>query len=430
MAQPTITPLAPAEAVAALTARGLRLDPSFGWQEAWQADHAAMFTVAKSAGFDILKDIHDGLLKALAEGTTFEQFAKNLRPTLEAKGWWGRKEVVDPATGEVQVRTLGSTQRLRTIFDTNMRVSYAAGHWEQFERNRRSRPVLRYVAILDGRVRPAHRARHNLTLPIDDPYWDTWAPPCGWGCRCTLQSLSLRDVERMKGELKFTPPPETTRTFTNKRTGEFVKVPDGIDPGWAYNPGKVGWQASTVAGKLPAAPPVMAAAATADPSWPAAKLADEFGPWLDAASSKRPVAQSPWTVGALDRPVLDALDHHGVELRTGAIGVEAPAAPDVLPPAIADRPDVARLVRRLPETLAAPKAVLWDKASGELAYVFDVPGAGDDDRLVIRVRLGSQGSPDAAAIERLRPNLVTSAGMVRLAALAGSVAYTLITGSL
>ncbi|TXN71645.1 phage minor head protein [Methylobacterium sp. WL6] len=429
MTQPTITPLAPAEAIASLTARGLRLDPSFGWQDAWQADHATMFTVAKSAGFDILKDIHDGLTQALAEGTTFETFAKNLRPALEAKGWWGRKEVVDPTSGEIQERTLGSTRRLRTIFDTNMRVSYAAGHWEQFDRNRRSRPVLRYVAILDGRVRPAHRARHNLTLPIDDPYWDTWAPPCGWGCRCTLQSLSLRDVERMRGELKFTPPPETIRTFTNKRTGEVAKVPDGIDPGWAYNPGKAGWQASTVAGKLPAAPPVMAAAATADPSWPAAKLADEFGSWLDQASAKKPVPQSPWTVGALDRPVLDALAHQGVAVQTGAIAVEAPAAPEILMP-VAGSAGAVRMVRRLPEILATPKAVLWDKAAGELAYVFGVPGDDVDDRLVVRVKLGPEVAPDAATIERLRPNLVASTGIFRLAALVGSVAYTLLTGSL
>lgn len=246
MAQATIAPLPPAEAIAALQRRGQRLDPTFSWQDAWQAEHAQMFTVAKSAGFDILKDVHDALIQALAEGRTFQDFARDLKPALEAKGWWGRKEVADPATGEVREVQLGSTRRLRTIFDTNLRVSYAVGHWAQFERNRAARPILRYVAVLDGRVRPAHALRHNVALPIDDPFWDTWAPPCGWGCRCTLQSLSIRDFNRMRGELKTAPPPDTFQSYTNKRTGEVVRVPDGIDPGWGYNPGKAGFRAVAV----------------------------------------------------------------------------------------------------------------------------------------------------------------------------------------
>lgn len=27
--------------------------------------------------------------------------------------------------------------------------------------------------------------------------------------------------------------------WTNPHTGEIIKVPNGIDPGWAYNPGKL-----------------------------------------------------------------------------------------------------------------------------------------------------------------------------------------------
>lgn len=244
MPQATLTPLPPTDAIAALALRGRRLDPTFSWQDAWEEEHAVMFTVAKSAGFDILRDIHEALTKSLAEGTTFEDFAKTLKPTLQAKGWWGRKEVTDPATGEVRERTLGSTRRLRTIFETNMRVSYAVGHWENFERNSRTRPYLRYVSLLYGKDRrKAHVARHGLCLPVGDPYWDRWAPPCGWGCQCTLQSLSARDVERMRGELTFTPPPETIRPYLNRRTGEVTRLPDGIDPGWGYNPGKAGWRA-------------------------------------------------------------------------------------------------------------------------------------------------------------------------------------------
>jgi SPP1 gp7 family putative phage head morphogenesis protein len=241
-----LEPVPPIDAIRALRLRGGELDPSFSWLDQWQQDHAAMFTVAKSAGYDILGDILTALEQALSEGKTFRDFARELTPLLQAKGWWGRQLVTDPATGDLVPARLGSARRLRIIFDTNMRVSYAAGHWASFERNKPRRPWLRYVALLDDATRPSHRARHNLVLPVDDPYWDHWAPPCGWNCRCTLQSLSDRDVDRLKLEgerLVFDPPPLDLRPFVNRRTGEVTQVPDGIDPGWDYNPGKVGWRA-------------------------------------------------------------------------------------------------------------------------------------------------------------------------------------------
>jgi len=241
----TLEPVPPLDAIKALRLRGRRLDPSFVWLDRWQQDHAAMFTVARSVGYDVLDDIFQALLKALEGGRTFRQFSNELTPLLQAKGWWGRQMTQDPVTGESVVSQLGSARRLQTIFDANMRVSYASGHWAAFERSKPLRPYLRYVAILDEGTRPQHAARHNLVLPVDDPYWDWWAPPCGWNCRCTLQSLSERDVERLQrqgDELQFTAPPLDLRPYINKRTGEVSQVPDGIDPGWAYNPGKAGWR--------------------------------------------------------------------------------------------------------------------------------------------------------------------------------------------
>lgn len=240
-----LEPVPPLDAIRAFVLRGGRLDPSFNWRDVWHEGHAVSFTVARSTGYDVLNDIFEALLKALQEGKTYREFAAELTPLLQAKGWWGRQWTVDPITGERVVSQLGSARRLQTIFDANMRVSYAAGHWASFERAKADRPYLRYVAILDEATRPQHAARHNLVLPVDDPYWDWWAPPCGWNCRCTLQSLSERDVERLRGQgvdLKTTPPPLDLRPYLNKRTGEISQVPDGIDPGWAYNPGKAGWR--------------------------------------------------------------------------------------------------------------------------------------------------------------------------------------------
>ena len=262
-----LVPLPPMEAIRAFEARKPDLVGTFSYLDMWQEEHATSFTVAKSAGFDILKDISDGFERALKEGQTPRQFAKDLRPLLQAKGWWGKKLLEDPDTGDLVAAQLGSDRRLKTIFDANMRTSYAAGHWASFEQNKANRPYLRYVALLDDRTRPAHRARHNLVLPVDDPYWNSWATPCGWNCRCTMQSLSQRDIDRLirDGEqLMFVAPQDTFRNFTNKRTGEIVSVPDGIDPGWAYNPGRAGYEArvnQALAEKISDAPPEFVAAA-------------------------------------------------------------------------------------------------------------------------------------------------------------------------
>lgn len=265
-----LKPLPPLEAIAAFEKRAPNLVETFSWQDAWQEEHATMFTVAKSAGFDILQDIQTAFEKALKEGQTPQQFARQLTPILQQKGWWGKKLVTDPQTGETVAAQLGSPRRLQTIFDANMRVSYAAGHWANFERNKKTRPFLRYVTMDDDHVRPQHARRHNLVLPVDHTYWNRWAAPCGWRCRCTMQSLSQREVDQLIAEgekLHFEPPAETFRSFTNKRTGEIVRVPDGIDPGWAYNPGKAGYEArvnQAIAEKVADASPQMVRAAVED----------------------------------------------------------------------------------------------------------------------------------------------------------------------
>jgi len=121
-------------------------------------------------------------------------------------------------------------------------MAHARGHWERIERVAAERPWLRYVSVLDARTRPDHAAWHGTILRWDDPWWETHYPPNGWRCRCLVQQLDDGDLEAFG----FTPsdgPPagsETTRPWTNKRTGETVEVPVGIDPGFAHNVGRLG----------------------------------------------------------------------------------------------------------------------------------------------------------------------------------------------
>lgn len=60
-----------------------------------------------------------------------------------------------------------------------------AAKWEQFEEDG-DRYFLQYRTQNDSKVRPEHAALHGVTLPITDPFWETYYPPNGWNCRCTV----------------------------------------------------------------------------------------------------------------------------------------------------------------------------------------------------------------------------------------------------
>lgn len=229
-----LKPLPPREAIDYFRSKGFK--PGFAWQDVWQTEHAKSFTVAKAMQLDVLEDLRGAVDRAIADGTTFDTFVKELEPTLKAKGWWGKQRMVDPLTGKERVVQLGSPRRLRTIFDVNLRTSYAAGRWDQIQRTKRLRPFLRYVAVQDRRTRPEHAAWHGTILPVDHEWWLSHYPPNGWLCRCTVRQLSARDVERLGGVSEVEP--TETRPWVNKRTGEEVEVAEGVDPGWDYHVGR------------------------------------------------------------------------------------------------------------------------------------------------------------------------------------------------
>lgn len=226
--------LAPEEAMAFFAAKGLRT--SFDWRDMLGTQHTAAFTVAKMMDTDLLADVHASLLDAMATGTPFREWADTIVPVLQAKGWWGRKAVVDPLTGTTVVAELGSPGRLQTIFRTNLQTAYAAGAWSQIQDQAEVAPFLLYDAVDDHRTRPEHAAWDGQVHPVDSPFWQAHYPPNGWNCRCSVIQLSQEDLDAMG--LAVTPPKrEATYTWTNPRTGKTEKVPQGLDPGWNYNPG-------------------------------------------------------------------------------------------------------------------------------------------------------------------------------------------------
>jgi SPP1 gp7 family putative phage head morphogenesis protein len=284
--------LPPERAISYFKAKGY--DISFDWHEMLAEAHTKAFTVAKATSLDVLSTIREEVQKSLDQGITLRDFQKNLTPRLQALGWWGKKEVVNPATGEVRKAQLGSPYRLRTIYQTNLQVAYAAGRYREQMANMAEEPWGMYVAVLDAKTRPAHRALHGRVFRLNDPIWTYFYPPIDYCCRCRVRTFSgdvLKErgisPQTSKGRLSMVDVPVTrdgrtapAAVFTDE-TGRRIRT----GAGWAYNPGKgLGGLGLKLAQSLDAAPPEASGVALRQ-----AVKSDGFKRFLDSPEGVYPV---------------------------------------------------------------------------------------------------------------------------------------------
>lgn len=197
--------------------RQKRPEVHFDYDEIMHGAHHRAFTVAKITKLDLLSDVQESLAYAAENGLGFEEWKKSLLPTLAKKGWLGNVDAKDPKTGEIKQIYVGS-RRLRNIYNTNMRVAYAVGAYEEAMGS--DAQFLRYTAVLDSKTRASHRALHGVILPKDHPFWDTHYPPNAWNCRCKARAYT-------KQELK-------SRGWSVTENIPSVEP----HPDWAYNVGK------------------------------------------------------------------------------------------------------------------------------------------------------------------------------------------------
>lgn len=210
--------------------------PSFDWRDIAPEEHSRTFTVAKTAGFDVLDDIREATSDAIRNQQSFEVFRQNLEPILRDKGWWG-KGLADDPSGNARLSQLGSTRRLRTIHWANVTTARAAGEWERIQRTKKFLPILRYKRSFAEKRRPEHEGWVGTMLPADHVWWLTHYPPNGWLCKCGVEQLTRSQATSLGYDPELPPPTLETRKWINKRTGETMFVPIGIDPGWHTNPG-------------------------------------------------------------------------------------------------------------------------------------------------------------------------------------------------
>ena len=131
-------------------------------------------------------------------------------------------------------RFLNDVQKIDDTYNRNyLRAEYNFAHssavmaakWEEFSHDGDTYN-LQYRTVGDDHVRPEHAALNGTTLPFSDPFWDSYYPPNGWNCRCTVV------------QVRKTKYPETPREEAYKRGAEaLANDTRGI---FRFNPGKQG----------------------------------------------------------------------------------------------------------------------------------------------------------------------------------------------
>ena len=205
--------------------------PSENWDDLKQGEHSHAFTVAHSLTADILNDIFGAVNEALKSGQSFKDFKKNIKPILKQKGWYGGNNDIPKKQKNSYLNW-----RLKIIYKTNMSTSYQAGRYRKMERLTDSRPYWVYSAVMDERTRKEHMLLNDKCFRYDDPFWDSHFPPNGWGCRCTVYSVTENQANRDYDV--------TTSNDDGTIDGLNVNWEQFCPEEWRYNPGKEKWSPS------------------------------------------------------------------------------------------------------------------------------------------------------------------------------------------
>lgn len=158
------------------------------YQEASGRARRRAFWVAGAADLDTVHDVWDALDRAIAQGTTLEDFKKDVGDKLAKE--WGRQDA----------------SRLETIFRTNLQTAYSTGRWHQENEPAvaKRRPYRQFVATLDTRTSDICRRLgsagpdgRGIVLRADDPFWLSHYPPLHHQCRSITRLLRQSQAEEL-----------------------------------------------------------------------------------------------------------------------------------------------------------------------------------------------------------------------------------------
>lgn len=164
----------------------------------------------------LTNEINEVLQKAMQKGITFEipaatlqHFKDNVYVFSGCKTYNELRELsdmlIDKESGTIKqfskffkdVRSVHETYNksyLESEHQFATQSANMASKWADFEQYG-DRYYLQYRTANDDRVRYSHQLLHNITLPLDDPFWSEFFPPNGWRCRCNTVQVRKSKYE-------------------------------------------------------------------------------------------------------------------------------------------------------------------------------------------------------------------------------------------
>ena len=372
------------EQVAAFRARLGNLIPTERWTDVWHNGHDRGFMVAGATKADLLADLGAAVDKAVAQGTTLDEFRKDFRQIVARHGWTGW-------AGEGSAK--GEAWRTRVIYQTNMRTSFMAGRRAQLLAGDYEWWVYRHSGAEHPRLH--HLALDGIALPPDHPFWLTHFPPNGFFCGCDVfGARSPAGIRRVGGD-----PDKQLPQGWDKR-GPDGNLP-GVGKGWDYSPGAtVADTLTALDEKLPKLPATIGAAMFHGfPLKTRSTLSDEFARFVDRSLANR-VEKNYMIVGALKPSWITAAKSHGIEVESAEIAV---TDKDVLHTFRGTPHVTASTTRRtdrrqakvdpvdlswyksLPDHLLVPDAVLLDRREKEPVFLLVYGQQDSAAKLVVEV---------------------------------------------
>ncbi len=191
-----------------------------------KAARARAFTVSRVTAMEVIEDIHQAVEAAIEGGETLADFAGRLDKIMASGGWEGL-----------------TPWHMETVFRNNIQTAYSVGRFDQMMARKESFPFWQYDAVNDSATRPTHAAMDGKVFPADHPFWDTWYPPNGHRCRCSVTPVHKYVAEEEGMNVETKDPTGTLIEPKDPVTGMALPARPLIpDPGWDSNPAKQPWK--------------------------------------------------------------------------------------------------------------------------------------------------------------------------------------------
>lgn len=334
--------------------------------------HDYAFVVAGANTAEMVADFRRAMDRAITDGQSFSEFKKHYKQIAK------RHQFDD------------SNHRAKLIYTTNLYASYNHGRYEQQSLLRDVLPYWQYQHNDNANPRLHHKALDGVVYRADDPWWQSYYPPRGYNCHCTVRAYDDKDLERYGLTVSTPPPIEYEDVIIGKQSGhvQVVRVPKGVTPGFEAPKQAVPVDVvdKLVMAKLVDLSPPLASTIVSrvlDYAPALAMLNQSVGRFVDEAIQRGYATNTLKYVGVIPNPVITKLAERGVEPQSAVIGV----LDDNIWHGLRDSKKAKQINlpvefwRNLPEKLRKPTAILLDNTHADHALIFVYDS--DDGKVIV-----------------------------------------------